>query len=207
LSKTLIAAYQPFSSQAEDIRDLRSQLMLRWFNEDRKHLALVALGTADHCSVLIANLAIVFSQLGQRTLLVDANLRNPSQHRLFKLENRQGLSSMLAGMVGMESSCQIAPFSDLSVLTAGALPPNPQELLGRPVFGELMRDLARHYDVILVDTPNALLYADTQIIAQEAGAVLLVMDKQQTRMDDAMIVKTRLESTQAHILGVVLNEL
>jgi protein-tyrosine kinase len=205
-SEELVAAYQPFIPQVEALRSLRSQLTLRWFNEEHKQLALVGLGSGEGCSFLAANLAIVFSQLGQRTVLVDANLRNPRQHQLFNLGKRQGLSDLLAGSIGMDAVSIIPSFIDLSVLSAGTLPPNPQELLGRPAFKLLMRDLAKNYDVTLLDTPDGLLYADTQNIVAETGAALLVMHKNHTRISDALALQAQLVNAKAQIVGAVFNE-
>lgn len=205
-SEELVAAYRPFSPQVEALRGLRSQLMLRWFSEEHKHLALVGFGEGDGCSYMAANLAIVFSQLGERTVLIDADLRRPRQHQLFNLTQRQGLSDLLAGRAGIEAICRISSFVDLSVLPAGTIPPNPQELLGRPAFGALMRDLVKSYDVILLDTPPGTQYADMQNIVASAGAALLVMRKHATRMSDALALQGQLANAKAQIVGAVLNE-
>jgi protein-tyrosine kinase len=205
-SEELVAAYQPFSSQVEALRGLRSQLMLRWFGDQHKHLALVGLGPGDGCSYMAANLAIVFSQLGERTVLIDANLRDPRQHQVFNLSQRQGLSDLLAGRAGMEVICRVPSFIDLSVLPAGTVPPNPQELLGRASFGVLMKDLGKSYDVILLDTPPGTHYADMQNIVAATGAALLVMRKHYARMNDALAVQGQLSNARAQIVGAVLNE-
>jgi protein-tyrosine kinase len=206
ISEDITVAYQPFTPRAESIRSLRSQLTLRWFNEENKQLALVGLGSGEACSILAANLAIVYSQLRQRTVLVDANLREPRQHQLFSLGKRQGLSDLLTGSIGMEAIGQIPSFADLSVLPAGTLPPNPQELLGRPSFKLLMRDLSKNYEIILVDTPDGLLYADTQNIVAETGAALLVVQKDHARISDAQALQGQLINAKAQIVGVVFNE-
>jgi chain length determinant protein tyrosine kinase EpsG len=206
LSKTLVAAYQPFSQQAEILRGLRSQLMLRWFNQGHKQLALVGASSNVGCSFLAANLAIGFSQLGMRTLLIDGNLRNPGQHQLFGLTQHQGLADFLAGRAEMETISEIPSFPNLSVLPAGTVPPNPQELLGQPAFKALIGDLAKNFNVILVDTPNGMLYADTQIIAAHTSAALLVMRRHHSRMDDARKMQIQLADAKAHIVGTVLNQ-
>lgn len=205
-SAKLVAAYQPFSPQVEAIRNLRSQLMLRWFNQDRKLLALVGLDAGEGCSLLLANLAIVFSQLGQHTLLVDANLRQPRQHEWFNLGGRPGLSDLLTGTAGLESVCRIPSFVDLSVLPAGTLPPNSQELLGRPGFKRLLRTLSETYDITLLDTPGGLSYSDTQNIVAETGAAVLVMHKHRTRWRDVEAMQDQLAYCRAQIVGAVLNE-
>ena len=103
-SEELVAAYQPFSQQVEALRALRSQLMMRWFNETNKSLAVVTANAGEGGSYLASNLAVMFSQLGERTLLIDANMRNPRQHIIFNLKENRGLSDILAGRAGLDLS-------------------------------------------------------------------------------------------------------
>ncbi len=207
-SDGLVAAYQPFTPQVEAIRSLRSQLLLRWFNKGQhKQLAVVGVASGEACSLLTANLAIVFSQLGQSTVVVDSNLRNPRQHLMFGLGKRKGLSDCLIGSTGiMDAICKFPEFVDLSVLPAGTLPPNPQELLGRTAFRTLMDNLTNSYDITLWDTPDGLLYADTLNIVAEIGAALLVIHKHHTRMSEARALQNQIASAKAQIVGVVLHE-
>src|SRR6185295_31397 len=121
-------------------------------------LTIVGTERGEGRSHLAANLAVVFSQLGERTLLIDADMRHPRQHELFKLPNKSGLSSMLAGRTERNEAQRIPAFLDLSVLPSGATPPNPVELLGRPVFTQMIEDYAGEYDVILLDTPAGIDY-------------------------------------------------
>jgi chain length determinant protein tyrosine kinase EpsG len=205
-SPQLIAAYQPFGSEVETLRKLRSQLVLRWFNAEQKALAVAGVDGGEEARLLAANLAVVFSQLGEKTVLVDANLREPRQQSIFNLARRQGLSDLLAGRCGMEAIVKLPGFVDLSVLPSGTVPPNPQELLGRPAFAALLRDLARSFDIILLDTPPAALYADAQNIAAEAKGAVLVMRKHQTRVADAEVLKKELMLAKAETVGAVLIE-
>ena len=206
VSQELVAAYSPFSSQVEALRGLRSQLMLRWFADDRKALAIVGSSAGDGASYTAANLAVVFSQLGERTLLIDADLRTPRQHDVFKLHNRQGLSDVLAGKAGLEAIERIPAFIDLSVLPAGTTVPNPQELLGRPALVELLERLGAHYDVILLDTSPAAMGADTQTVTARAGGALMVARKNHTRLNAADALKEQLAAAGAEVVGTVLNE-
>ena len=137
-SNELVAAYQPFCEQVEELRALRSQVMHRWFNEGYKSLAIVSVNEGEGASFLTANLAIVFSQLGQRTLLIDANLRDPRQHEIFNLKEKLGLSDILADRATQDIITKVDSFINLSVLGAGTLPPNPQELLNRDTFTNFM---------------------------------------------------------------------
>jgi receptor protein-tyrosine kinase len=208
VSEAMVAAYDPYGQQAEALRTLRNQLMLGRFTgyADSKTLAIVSPDRGEGRSFLAANLAIVFSQLGERTLLIDADLRNPSQHELFKLENLQGLSTVLAGRSGLQAIQRIKNFVDLSVLTAGATPPNPQELLGRPAFTELLNSLNKLFDVILIDTPPAIDFADAQMISARAGAAIVAVRKNFSSIE---LVRQQVESltlSGTKVIGTVLSE-
>lgn len=206
-STELIAAYRPFSEQVETLRRLRTQIKLRKADESQKTLAIIGMNSGDGCSYLAANLATVFSQLGERTVLVDANLRKPRQHQMFNLTQRQGLSDLLAGRCGMEAITRIPELKDLAILPAGTVPPNPQELLSRPTFDALLRDLACDFNVILIDTAAAEHFADNQIVGAKAGNALIVCKKHQTRIKDLLTLKKQLYDAKVNCIGAVLNEI
>ena len=205
-SKELIAAYKPFSKQVEALRALRSQLILRWFNEGNKSLAIVSATSSDGCSNLAANLAVVFSQLGEQTLLVDANLRAPVQHKIFNLNEARGLSDILAGRAGLEVVKKIDSFVDLTVLGAGTVPPNPQELLSRPNFIEFMKQAAAHYDVVIVDTSPAIDTSDAQTVASRCQGALLTSRLNETRISDLTNIRDQLTLAGVQIVGAVVND-
>ncbi|MFH1873128.1 MAG: chain length determinant protein tyrosine kinase EpsG [Pseudomonadota bacterium] len=204
----LIAAYEPFSPQVEALRALRSQLMLRWFTgeEERRTLAIASPARGDGRSYLAANLAVVFSQLGEHTLLIDADMRNPRQHELFKLDNQRGLSSLLSGRGELSVIERIPSFVDLSVLPAGPIPPNPQELLGRPTFARLLDEMVHEYDVVIIDTPAAADYADVQTIAVRASGALLLARSTRTRVSEFRELSKTLAQSGVAMVGSVLND-
>lgn len=211
LSPELVAAYKPFSRVGENLRAVRSQLMLRWFNTDpaRKVLAVVSPGALEGRSFIAANLAVVFAQQGERTLLIDADLRGATgqgQHALFKLDKSAGLSGLLAGRAGIEAALPVPGLPGLAVLPAGAVPPNPQELLGRAAFGELLQLASQQFDVIIIDTPAGSAFADAEIIAARAGAALLVARKNQSQLTDAARLSKRLQDSGVALVGSVLND-
>jgi protein-tyrosine kinase len=208
LNHELVAAYEPFSPVVEKLRALRGQLMLRWFNAEtqRNGLAVVSPGESEGRSFIAANLAIVFSQLGERTLLIDADLRNPRQHKLFKLGQGGGLSGMLAGRNGTEGIARISPLPGLSVLPAGAVPPNPQELIGRPVFADLLQTLIQDFDIVIVDTPAASHYAEALTIAVGTSAALVLARKNRSSVPDVGALTRSLEQTRTMLVGAVLND-
>lgn len=209
VSSELVAAYEPFSHQVDQLRAVRSQLMLRWFDRELRHsvLALVSADQGQGCSYVAANLAIVFSQLGERTLLIDGNLRAPRQHELFKLDNKVGFSSVLAGRANAsEAIVPIPVFASLSVLPAGPIPPNPQELLNRPGFGQLLKHASDAYDIVLIDAPPMAAGADATMVAVRAGAVLAVAKMIETRVSAFREMVQELKRSGVAVIGSVVND-
>jgi len=208
MSEELVAAYQPFSSQVEQLRAIRSQLMLRWFDraEERQVLTIVGAERGEGRSYLAANLAIVFSQLGERTLLVDADLREPRQHYMFHLENQIGFSTLLAGRSREEAIVRIPELAGLSILPAGPTPPNPLELLNRLNFDEFMIQVRGAYDVIIVDTPAMSIGEDAAMIAVRTGAALAIARSGSTRIAAFNDLVRGLMDAGVAVVGSVLNE-
>ncbi|MBS3936170.1 MAG: chain length determinant protein tyrosine kinase EpsG [Sulfuritalea sp.] len=208
ISAELVAAYEPFGRHVESLRGLRSQLLLRWFTgeSERKTLAVVSPGRGEGRSYLAANLAVVFSQLGEHTLLIDADIRNPRQHALFHLDNRVGLTTILSGRATIDAIRRIPSFMDLSVLAAGPQPPNPQELLLRPLFAKLLEELAHEFDVIILDTPAGDASADAQTIAIRAsGAVVLARNNLTSVPACRRLVKSLVDAGVV-VVGSVFND-
>jgi receptor protein-tyrosine kinase len=208
LSDELVAAYQPFSARVEQLRAIRSQLMLRWFDraEERQVLTIVGAERGEGRTYLAANLAIVFSQLGERTLLVDADMREPRQHFMFHLENQIGLSTLLAGRSREEAIVRISDLAGLSVLPAGPTPPNPLELLNRLNFDEFMIQAKSAYDVVIVDTPAMTSGEDAAMIAVRTGAALAVARSGSTRVAAYTDLVQGLMDAGVAVVGSVLNE-
>lgn len=208
LPSNLTAAVSPAAPFAEALRGLRSQLMMRWFDGSpgQAALAITSVDRGDGKSFVTANLGIVFSQLGERTLIIDADLRHSTQHKLFGLRNRMGLSGILSGRAGFEEIADIEQFPKLAVLPSGPQPPNPLELLGREEFALLLNELSSQFDVILIDTPSAQQAADAQVIAQRARGVLVVGRKDHTKSSEIAQLASIFSSSGATLLGTTLNE-
>ena len=206
VSQSLVAAYSPFDSRVEALRSLRSQILLRWVEGGNKSVALASYDADQTSDLLAANLAIVFSQLGEHTLLVDANLRNAIQHELFAVENRKGLSDILAGRSGLEAVQRIAEFRDLSLLTAGTTVPNPQELLSRESFSNIVAELAQVYDVVIYTTTPLENAADAQLVASRVKGTILVASRNKTPVKGLEAAKSQLQSANATLLGCVLSQ-
>jgi capsular exopolysaccharide synthesis family protein len=147
----------------------------------------------------------VFSQLGQRTLLIDADFRAPRQQGIFNIPDRFGLSSALSGRADLSAASPVSGITGLSVLPAGPIPPNPLELLSRGSFAALLGRAQGEYDVVLIDTPPATEYTDAQCIAYRAGDVMLVSRKDETRLADTERTVRDISDASARIVGTLMN--
>jgi protein-tyrosine kinase len=206
LSPELITAYQPASLRAEELRTLRSELSLRWFGKGHRALAIVEARPGDGGAVLAANLAVAFAQLGERTLLIDGNLRAPSQQQLFGLKSDVGLVEFIRGRESLDSACVKVPgFNCLSVMFSGAVPPNPQELLGHVSFAYLMETATTKFGVVIVDTPAMLQCADAKLIASRTGGAVLATKRHTSRLTDVVRIKSQLEAAGVSLLGAVID--
>jgi chain length determinant protein tyrosine kinase EpsG len=207
VSRELVVAYDPFHPRAEELRALRTQLLMRWSKAGVAHkmLAITSSGRGEGRSYVAANLAVAFSQLGERTLLVDADLREPRQHRIFNIPDRVGLTAVLSGRADRGAVTPTREFGRLSLLPAGVPPPNPQELLSRPALGAFLREMGSEFDVILFDTPPARFYADALNVAFRAGNAMLLARKNHTRLADTTGLVRELSDTGVRVVGTVLN--
>lgn len=204
LSPELTAATTPFSKEAEALRSVRAELMLRWFREGRKTLAVGSAAADEGASYLVANLAVLFAQMGRKVLLVDANMRQPHQHMVFGLNNHAGLSEVLAERVSSVQVRTIKAFPTLSVLTSGSPPPNPAELLARPTFDALLSSLEVTYDIILIDVAPSQLSSDFQQIAARVGGMLIATRRNVSRLAPLAELKEKISFAGAQVVGAVV---
>jgi|RhiMethySRZTD1v2_1073278.scaffolds.fasta_scaffold89540_2 protein-tyrosine kinase len=204
----LAVAADPFGAQAEAFRELRSRLLLEALPESAPFtLAVLSAHPGEGRTYLAANLAAAFSQLGSRTLLIDADLRSARLDRLFRVEGGTGLSHVLAGFADAEHALERVPsLGHLWFMPAGALPPNPLELLQRPAFEALLAALKEKFDRIILDTTAASRGADCRVVAARCSASLLVARTGATRMAALERLVASLERGPASIAGVVMNE-
>lgn len=205
----LVAAADRFGEQAEAFRELRSRLLLEVLREGpRCALAIVSPDVGDGKTYLAANLAVSFSQLGERTLLIDADVRTPRQHHVLGVEqNGAGLTSVLAGLTGVgELVHEVPELPHLYLAPAGPIPPNPVELLQRPRFAHLLRELLEEFEHVVVDTPAAIRGPDSRVIAARCGAALVVARRDLSRMAPLEGLVGALARGPARIAGLVMNE-
>ncbi|MDB5893957.1 MAG: tyrosine protein kinase [Rhodoferax sp.] len=208
LNDELIVALDPFSDEAEIFRDVRSQLLMGVLAPDqpRRALAVLSPNVGDGKSFFAANLAIAFSQLGGRTLLVDADMRTPRLHQLFGLQGGAGLSNILAGRADADVVHELPALPGLFVLPVGTMPPNPLELVQRPAFGLLMLEMCAKFDYVIVDTPAASHGADARVLAAKCGAALVMGRRGTSRMDAIHTLVHQVQKGHTRFAGVMIND-
>lgn len=201
----LVVAHAPYHARSEQIRSLRTELLLRFEDaSDASMLAVLSPCSREGRSHLAAELAIAFAQLGRPTLLVDADMRAPQQHAFFAADNSHGLSWAL----GSEQRPELQPVAglpQLSLLTSGALPNNPLELLSRAFFESLVEEWRQCFDFVIFDSPPVSRCADGLAIATVVGHVLSLTHAQHTPYKDMRSFLRRLASTRSRVHGAVIN--
>lgn len=206
LSDDLVAAYRPFSKEGVQIRTLRSQLQMRLFDESKRcvSLAVVSPSRGEGRSYLAANLAVAFAQAGERTLLIDGDMREPVQHKLFNLVNGSGLSRLLAGHMGDRVVNFVPEIPGLGVLTAGPTPPNTMELLGRQGFEAILANCMSSFGMVVIDTPAMDTGPDAELLSRFAGASIALARTNLTRMTDFTDMVEKLRACGTQVVGSVL---
>lgn len=204
-SPDLAVIRQSGSALAESIRAIRTQLLLRGFPSGRKTVAVAGISPNCGASLFSANLAALFSQVGKKTLLIDADMKNPVLHQIFNLTSTKGLSDVLANRAVLsETLISINALPNLTLLLAGAVQPDSSELLSAPVFSDVSENLAKQFDVVFYNTPAFLESTDALMLAKHSDYVLLVVHRNQSRLTDVDAVCKQITDNGIEIIGSVL---
>lgn len=204
----LVMRDAPKSPSAEAYRVLRTNLQFSSVDKPLSTILITSSGPGEGKSTTASNLAIAIAQSGKRVILVDADLRRPSQHRMWRLPNNVGLSTALLDKVGNPSVyLQQSDVPNVRVMTTGSIPPNPAELLNSARMHELIEILKSKADVLVFDTPPVLAVADAPILAGQVDGTVLVIDTGETRREMLTQTLQRLKSVGVLPLGAVLNKL
>ncbi len=201
----LITITESRSPISEAYRTLRTNLDFAGLDRALKTLVITSAGMSEGKSTTLANLAIVSAQAGRRVILVDADLRRPTLHKVFGLANDAGLTTMMMDDAALASPplCK-TEVEGLSVLTSGPLPPNPAEVMGSRRMEEIIAALAERADQVLFDTPPVVAVTDAAVLATKVDGVVLVVSAGHTRRDHARTAVQRLQQINARLVGAVL---
>jgi len=191
---------------AEAYRTLRTNMEFSNLDKSLRALVVTSAGAEEGKSTTLANLAVTIAQGGKKVILVDADLRRPTQHQIFGLKNDVGLSDMVRDDTSLaEPPLQDTAVPNLKVLTSGHLPPNPAEILGSKRMSEILAVLLERADMVLCDAPPVLAVTDAAVLANKVDGVLLVVSAGKTKRESAKKAQAQLGKINARILGAVLN--
>ena len=207
LDAKLIAAVAPRDPVTEAYRAIRTNLRFTTIDKTLRTLIITSANSGEGKSLTTANLAVVMAQLGLSVILIDADLRKPTQHRLFHLAQQPGLSNaLLATNQHPHAYLQTVALPNLSILTSGIEPPNPADLLGSQQMKRLLEQLQEQADVILLDMPPLLAVTDAAVLASSVQDILLVVNAKRTPRAAVTRAVAVLQRVDAHLCGVILNE-
>ena len=199
---------RPRSPASEAYRTLRTNIQFASVDRPIKRLLLTSAGPDEGKSTAVANLAVTMAQGEMKVIVVDCDLRRPSQHDLFHLRNTSGLTSLFLsdiGMRGEELPLQPTAVPNLWLLTSGPIPHNPAELLASARMGDILDRLNARADVVLLDSPPVAVVADAAVLAARADGVLLVVGAGVVKRDLARKAKAQLEAVSARVLGLLVS--
>lgn len=188
----------------EAYKTIRTNLLFLLAQKNGKVIAISSAGANEGKSTTSVNIAITFSQLGGKVLLIDADLRRSSVHKKLKLDNKDGLSNVLVGFSDLDGAVDHVNES-FDVLTAGPLPPNPSELLGSKNFSSFMDKCREKYDYIVIDTPPINVVADALVVAPVTDGLVLVVRDGVTPYDALRHVFDAAEFANINVLGTIMN--
>lgn len=202
----IITNLNPKSPISEQYRTIRTNLQFASVDDALTSLLVTSSGTSEGKSLTTANIAVTYAQQGLRTLLVDADLRKPTVHYTFRLDNIKGLSNVLVGESLLDEAVSTTDVLNLEVMTAGPIPPNPSELLGSRKMREMFQRATQQYDIVIFDTPPVLAVTDAQILADLVDGSILVVRSEQTEYEAAEKAVAALKPARAKLLGTILND-
>ncbi|MED3865131.1 CpsD/CapB family tyrosine-protein kinase [Priestia megaterium] len=205
LKRRLLAHNSPKDPVAEQYRTIRTNIQFSDADQDIKSIVLTSTGPGEGKSTTASNLATVYAQQGLRVLLIDADLRKPTAHYTFRLENHVGLTNVLTKQSTLGQAVQETEVPELFLLTSGPIPPNPAELLASNNMTELLKEMKEEFDMVIFDTPPVLAVADAQILANQVDGSILVVSSGKTDKEAAVKAKELLLKANAKVLGAVLN--
>ena len=202
--KKILCQNSPFAVK-EAYNAIRTNLLFTQQGE-KCPIFVVTSPTANNGKTINSiNLAVSFAQMGKRTLLIDADMRTPTIHRMFSISVKNGLSEILAGLTD-NISVSKTDVENLSVLTAGKIPPNPAELLSSARMDKLLEFVKEHYDCVFIDTPPINLVTDSTIFAQKVTGYIVIVKTDTTNTHDVKTTVTNIEQIDGNILGFILND-
>lgn len=206
-NSAIIMQTNPGSPTSEAYRSLRFNIECSVFDRGVQTITITSANRGEGKTTTALNLAVAYTQIGKKVILLDADLRNPSIHLAFGEDNSRGLTSFLTNQSGSNEIIRKTYVENLSIIMSGSKPSNPSELLLSKQMNSLLAELKQSYDLIIVDTPPILTLTDAKIMAAKCDGVLLVVEYGKVKRNIAKKVKEELMLSKAKLMGVVLNKI
>lgn len=197
---------KPKSTVSEKFRGIRSNIMFCSAEKKIQSLLITSEKPSSGKSTISANIAVIYAQAGYKTLIIDGDMRKPTQHYIFDLPNNSGLSNLIVNKATYTESIKETKVENLAILTAGPTPPNPSELITSTQFDEIYNELLSDYDFIVVDTPPVNTVTDAQVYAQTIQNCALVIDVEKNNKNEVKKAKDLLNQAGGKLLGAILNK-
>lgn len=202
----LVTWHNPRSPIAETYRMLRTNIKFMDLDGNIKAILITSTGQNEGKSLTASNLAISMAQNNNRVLLIDADLRKPVLHDIFKVASSPGITEVLLGHAELPSALKETDVENLSILTSGHLPPNPAEIVGSGKMKQLIREAGRLADIVIIDSPPLMPVTDAALLATAADGVLLVIARGLIRINQVIKAKNIILNSKARLLGMVFNK-
>jgi len=203
----LLAVDDTQDPAVESLRSLRTALQFAALEASNQAMLIAGPAPGVGKSFISANLGVVLAQSGLRVVIIDADMRRGHLHDFFGIKDRQcGLSDYLAGRLGLSEVLQVTEVENVQLITTGAIPPNPSELLLHPRFDQLVRDLCEQFDQVIFDSGPLLAVTDGAIIGRAVGTTLLVGRYEQTPLRELELAAQRLQQAGINLRGIVFND-
>ena len=202
----IISVQNPHSPIAEAYKSLRTNIKFSSVDKDLKTIAVTSTDKGEGKSTVSSNLAAAMALDNSRVLLIDCDLRRPTIHKKFTLSNLNGLSSVLTQQNSINEVIQKTDIQGVDILTSGPKPPNPSEMLGSNAMKQLLEEVSKNYDRVIVDASPIGIVTDAAILTAMVGGVVFVVESRKAPIESIKHAKELLVNADANILGVVLNK-
>jgi len=204
----LITHQSPFAPLAEAYRGIRTNIQFKSLDQPAKTLLITSSTPGEGKSITAANLAVTTSRAFLKTIIIDADLRRPTLHKIFDVPNKDGITDLIVSPeLDLNDFLKETGAENLWILTCGPLPPNPAEMLGSQRMTDLLKRLGEMADVIIIDSPPVMPVADAAVLSRQVDGVIMVVQAKRTRREIARRAISRLEQVGANILGGILNQI
>lgn len=204
--RTIITNSYPESVISEQYRMIQTNIKFVMSEQKSQTFLITSPCDMEGKSTITSNLAVSIAQQKKKVLVIDANLRKPALHTFFKAQNSNGLTDVLTGRLSFNEAVYHTETWRLDLLPSGIVPLNPVELLGSQMMEELLSKVKQMYDVVLIDSNAVLEVTDTRLLANQCDGVVLVIQKDKTKLTKAAEAKKVLEFAKAKMVGVILNQ-